>query len=158
MYITALWHYMLDATYKKFAVSWFPNAAKFSFQRGPHLCEMYETMNVRQLLIPVSDSGMDMKAPHDCRDPPLNTHTAKPFVSSQRKHFHFLDHVRAPSLFICNLRMFRPFPTFDPGPDSILLLNKFPRLKKLCYFFYERPVILGAIILNTGYLVRNRKQ
>lgn len=58
----------------------------------------YETMNGWQLFISVSDSnvaGMDMKAPHDCRDPPLNTHIVEPFVSSQRKHFHFLGHIQA---------------------------------------------------------------
>lgn len=64
------------AAAKKFAVY---GRAKFSSKPGPYLCGTYKTMNGCQMFIPVSDSSvdeMDMKAPHDCRDPPLNTHIA----------------------------------------------------------------------------------
>ena len=51
--------------------------------------------------------GMDMKASHDCRHPPLNTAIAKPFVLTQRKYFHFVDHVRA--LLVCVSAIWRIF-------------------------------------------------
>lgn len=63
-----------------------------------------------QLFIPVSDSangGMDMKASHDCRDPGiLITPT---FCFDSTKTFSLPICTSAPSLFIPNLKIFRPF-------------------------------------------------
>lgn len=69
---------------------------------------------------------MGMKASDDCRQPPLNTSNAEPFVLTRRKYFHFLDHIRAYLVCVSLFEDTRWVPFCDsPRTDFILIVNKF---------------------------------
>lgn len=78
-----------------------PNTGKILISDGPHLCVTYETMNGWQMFILVSDTVARIRCMDNSHEwqPPLNTGIAEPFVSTQRKYFHFLGHVW--TLLVC---------------------------------------------------------